>query len=49
MFSDKKFDMVLSFDTPISYTYPYHEEVIKNLALNLAKTLDKMGILCKNI
>lgn len=31
MFSDEEFDMVLSFDAPISYTYPNHEEVIKNL------------------
>ena len=30
-FADKQFDMVLSFDAPISYTYPNHEEVIKNL------------------
>ena len=26
-----QFDMVLSFDAPISYTYPNHEAVIKNL------------------
>ena len=30
-FSDKQFDMVLSFDAPISYTYPNHEIVIRNL------------------
>jgi 2-polyprenyl-3-methyl-5-hydroxy-6-metoxy-1,4-benzoquinol methylase len=30
-FTDKQFDMVLSFDSPISYTYPNHGEVIKNL------------------
>jgi ubiquinone/menaquinone biosynthesis C-methylase UbiE len=30
-FEDKQFDMVLSFDSPISYTYPNHYQVIKNL------------------
>ncbi len=30
-YSDKSFDMVISFDAPISYTYPNHESVIKNL------------------
>ena len=30
-FEDNSFDMVISFDAPISYTYPNHEEVIKNL------------------
>lgn len=30
-FSDNSFDMVISIDSPISYTYPDHEEVIKNL------------------
>lgn len=30
-FTDKQFDMVLSFDAPISYTYPNHKEVIFNL------------------
>ncbi len=30
-FSDESFDMVISFDAPISYTYPNHKEVIKNL------------------
>lgn len=30
-FNDKQFDMVLSFDAPISYTYPNHETVIQNL------------------
>lgn len=30
-FDDKGFDMVISFDSPISYTYPRHEEVIKDL------------------
>jgi ubiquinone/menaquinone biosynthesis C-methylase UbiE len=31
MFSDREFDMVLSFDAPISYTYPDHEKVIADL------------------
>ncbi len=31
MFKDKEFDMVISFDAPISYTYPNQEDVIKNL------------------
>ena len=30
-FADGQFDMVLSFDAPISYTYPSHEKVIENL------------------
>lgn len=30
-FSDSPYDMVISFDAPISYTYPKHEEVIRNL------------------
>ena len=30
-FEDGQFDMVLSFDAPISYTYPNHENVIENL------------------
>jgi len=30
-FADKRFDMVLSFDSPVSYTYPNHEAVLKNL------------------
>jgi len=31
MFSDKQFDLVMSFDAPISYTYPYQEIAIRNL------------------
>jgi ubiquinone/menaquinone biosynthesis C-methylase UbiE len=31
-FCDKQFDMAMSFDAPISYTYPNHETVISNLA-----------------
>ncbi len=30
-FKDKMFDMVISFDAPISYTYPNHEQVISEL------------------
>ena len=30
-FCDKHFDMVISFDAPISYTYPNQEAVIENL------------------
>lgn len=35
-FQDKLFDMVISFDAPISYTYPNQEAVIANL-VRLAK------------
>ena len=35
-FADKSFDMVISFDAPISYTYPNQEAVIANL-VRLAK------------
>ena len=31
MFDDKQFDLVMSFDAPISYTYPNHRAVMKNL------------------
>jgi SAM-dependent methyltransferase len=30
-FRDGQFDLVMSFDAPISYTYPNHESVVKNL------------------
>jgi len=30
-FQDREFDLVMSFDAPISYTYPNHESVIQNL------------------
>jgi 2-polyprenyl-3-methyl-5-hydroxy-6-metoxy-1,4-benzoquinol methylase len=30
-FTTKQFDMVFSFDSPVSYTYPKHEDVLKNL------------------
>lgn len=36
MFKENEFDMVMSFDSPISYTYPNQEKVIKNL-VRLAK------------
>ena len=38
-FTDKQFDMVLSFDAPISYTYPKHEAVIHNLIRICSKRL----------
>ena len=30
-FSDNEFDLVISFDSPISYTYPGHKAVLENL------------------
>ena len=30
-FRDRQFDLVMSFDAPVSYTYPNHEAVIENL------------------
>lgn len=30
-YGDRSFDMVISFDAPVSYTYPRQEEVIRNL------------------
>jgi 2-polyprenyl-3-methyl-5-hydroxy-6-metoxy-1,4-benzoquinol methylase len=30
-FGDGQFDMAMSFDAPVSYTYPNHEDVIQNL------------------
>ena len=38
-YSDRQFDLVLSFDAPISYTYPRHEEVIGNLMRICSKRL----------
>ena len=38
-FCDKQFDMVMSFDAPISYSYPNHEAVISNLARISSKRL----------
>ena len=38
-FGDGQFDMVMSFDAPISYTYPKHEEVIGNLVRIASKRL----------
>lgn len=35
-YTDKSFDLVMSFDAPISYTYPNQKSVIKNL-VRLAK------------
>lgn len=31
-FADRSFDLVMSFDAPVSYTYPHQETVIGNLA-----------------
>lgn len=36
MFDDRSFDMVISFDAPVSYTYPRQEEVVAGL-VRLAK------------
>lgn len=38
-FRDRQFDMVMSFDAPISYTYPNHETAIKNLSRIASKRL----------
>jgi len=38
-YRDRQFDLVLSFDAPISYTYPKHEEVIGNLVRICGKRL----------
>ncbi|MDR1821350.1 MAG: methyltransferase domain-containing protein [Oscillospiraceae bacterium] len=38
-FSDRQFDLVMSFDAPISYTYPNHESVIGSLVRIAAKKL----------
>ncbi|MDR1060091.1 MAG: methyltransferase domain-containing protein [Clostridiales bacterium] len=38
-FNDKQFDMAMSFDAPISYTYPNHETVINNLIRIASKRL----------
>lgn len=38
-YQNKQFDMVLSFDAPISYTYPNHEKVISELVRICGKRL----------
>lgn len=38
-YRDKQFDLVLSFDAPISYTYPNHEKVIGELARICSKRM----------
>lgn len=38
-YNDRQFDLVMSFDSPISYTYPKHEEVIGNLVRICEKRL----------
>ena len=38
-YGDKSFDLVMSFDAPISYTYPNQETVIKNLVRMAGKKI----------
>ena len=38
-YSDNQFDLVMSFDAPISYTWPEHEQVIENLVRIAAKRI----------
>jgi len=38
-FRDHQFDLVLSFDAPVSYTYPNHEVVLRNLIRIAGKKL----------
>ena len=38
-YADKQFDLVMSFDAPISYTWPNHEQVLENLLRIAAKRL----------
>ena len=38
-FDDKEFDLVISFDSPVSYTYPRHRETIENLIRICSKRL----------
>ena len=38
-FANKQFDLAMSFDAPISYTYPKHETVIKSLLRIAGKKL----------
>ena len=38
-FADRAFDMVLSFDAPVSYTWPLQEQVLAELVRVTAKTL----------
>lgn len=49
-YQDKSFDLVMSFDAPISYTYPKHEEVIRNLVRMARKRImisvsSRLGVL----
>ena len=39
VFGNGQFDMAMSFDAPISYTYPNHEAVINNLARITSKRM----------
>ena len=38
-FGDRSFDLVMSFDAPVSYTWPQQEQVLSELARVTAKTL----------
>jgi len=38
-FADKQFDLVMSFDAPVSYTWPNHEQVLRELVRIAAKRL----------
>lgn len=49
-YQDKSFDLVMSFDAPISYTYPKQEEVIRNLVRMARKRImisvsSRLGVL----
>jgi ubiquinone/menaquinone biosynthesis C-methylase UbiE len=45
-FADKQFDMVLSFDSPISYTYPKQNQTIENLIRICSKRII-IGVYCR--
>ena len=38
-YPDKAFDLVMSFDAPVSYTYPHQEQVLRNLVRMARKKL----------
>jgi ubiquinone/menaquinone biosynthesis C-methylase UbiE len=45
-FTDKQFDMVLSFDSPISYTYPNQNKTVENLIRICSKKII-IGVYCR--
>ena len=45
-FKDNQFDLALSFDSPISYTYPKQNQVINNLIRICSKRII-MGVYCR--